>query len=125
MTRPLIRFGQGNSFASRSEIAMADDDLKPITGAQIRAGRALVRWSADELARRSGLETAAIRRAEARDGSAAMPSASVRAIRAALDRAGVQFIAENGGGAGVRLRRRLGPPDEGLRPDQLTSENDD
>jgi hypothetical protein len=33
--------------------------------------------------------------------------ATVNAIRAALEAAGVEFIAENGGGAGVRLRGRL------------------
>ena len=31
---------------------------------------------------------------------------TVAAIRAALERAGVEFIAENGGGPGVRLRKR-------------------
>ena len=31
--------------------------------------------------------------------------ATVAAIRAALEAAGVEFIAENGGGAGVRLRK--------------------
>jgi transcriptional regulator with XRE-family HTH domain len=31
---------------------------------------------------------------------------TLAAIRAALEAAGVEFIAENGGGAGVRLRRR-------------------
>jgi transcriptional regulator with XRE-family HTH domain len=30
---------------------------------------------------------------------------TIDAIRAALETAGVQFIAENGGGAGVRLRK--------------------
>ncbi len=32
-------------------------------------------------------------------------SATVEAIRAALEAAGVEFIPENGGGAGVRLRK--------------------
>jgi len=31
--------------------------------------------------------------------------ATIAAIRAALEQAGVEFIAENGGGAGVRLRK--------------------
>jgi hypothetical protein len=33
-------------------------------------------------------------------------SETLAAIRAALEAAGVEFIAENGGGAGVRLRNR-------------------
>jgi hypothetical protein len=46
------------------------------------------------------------------------------ALQAALERHGVIFLAADGGeGLGVRLRR-TGPPDEGLRPDQLTSDND-
>ena len=49
---------------------------------------------------------------------------TLAAIRRALEEAGVQFIAENGGGPGVRLRDRAIRPDEGLRPDQLTTEND-
>ena len=43
----------------------------------------------------------------------------------ALKKAGVEFIPENWGGVGVRFAKRSGPPDEGLRPDQLTSENVD
>lgn len=35
-------------------------------------------------------------------------SSTADAIRKALEEAGVEFIAENGGGAGVRLRKRLG-----------------
>jgi hypothetical protein len=43
----------------------------------------------------------------------------------AMQAAGVEFIPENGGGPGVRLRKRTSAADEGLRPDQLTSENTD
>jgi hypothetical protein len=50
--------------------------------------------------------------------------ADAGALRRALERAGVEFIAENGGGVGVRFSKRSGRPDQGLRPDQLTSEND-
>jgi predicted transcriptional regulator len=33
---------------------------------------------------------------------------SVAKMQAALEKAGVEFIAENGGGAGVRLKKRAG-----------------
>ena len=33
---------------------------------------------------------------------------TVEAIRTALEAAGVEFIPENGGGAGVRLRKHMG-----------------
>ena len=103
---------------------MRSDDFRPVTGSQLRAARALVRWSVDDLAESSRVAVAAIMHAEAEDGPVSMTAADARALRWALEGAGVEFLAENGGGAGVRLSKRSGRPDEGLRPDQLTSEND-
>lgn len=76
-----------------------------ITGAQIRAARAMLRWSADKLAEEARLGVATIRRADAADGEPSITAANVHAIRAALEAAGVEFIQENGGGAGVRLMK--------------------
>jgi len=59
---------------------------KPLTSAQLRAARSLIRWSAEDLARETALSVATIRRA--------------------LEAAGVEFIDENGGGPGLRLRKR-------------------
>jgi transcriptional regulator with XRE-family HTH domain len=73
-------------------------------GAQMRAARALLRWSAAELAEVSAVGANTIRRAESEDGITSMTAANQRAIRQALENAGVQFIEENGGGPGVRLR---------------------
>jgi transcriptional regulator with XRE-family HTH domain len=101
---------------------MQSDD-KTVTGAQLRAARALLRWSAEDLAERSSLGVATIRRAEAQDGMISATPANIRAMRTALENGGVQLIPQNGGGPGVRLKRQ-GPPDEGLRPGELTSEND-
>ena len=86
---------------------MKSSDIFQITGAQIRAARALVRWSADDLAVRSRLGVATIRRAEAHDGVAPITAANASAIRLALETAGVEFIPENGGGPGVRLRTSI------------------
>jgi transcriptional regulator with XRE-family HTH domain len=99
-------------------------DFRPVTGSQLRAARALVRWSVDDLAEISRVAVATISHAEAQDGPVSMTAADARALRRALEGAGVEFIAENDGGVGVRLSKRSGRPDEGLRPDQLTSEND-
>lgn len=71
----------------------------------MRAARALIRWSADELARRAQVGVATVRRAEADDGIVNLLPNNVAAIQRALEEAGVEFIAENGGGAGVRLRK--------------------
>ena|SRR5215204_4975375 len=103
---------------------MPSDDFMLITGSQLRAARALVRWSADDLAERSRVSASTIVQAEADDGLVPVTAADARVLRAALEKAGVEFIAENGGGVGVRFAKRSGKPDEGLRPDQLTSEND-
>ena len=77
----------------------------PLTSAQIRAARSLIRWSAEELARRSSLSVATIRRAELTDDETSMTAANDLAVRRALEAAGVEFIDENGGGPGVRLRK--------------------
>ena len=78
---------------------------KPLTGAQIRAARSLIRWSAEDLARQSSLSVATIRRAELTDDETSMTAANDVAVRRALEAAGVEFIDENGGGPGVRLRK--------------------
>ena len=80
--------------------------LKPLTGAQIRAARALVRWSADDLARQSAVGVTTIRRAELTEHKTSMTMANDLAIRRALENASIEFIDENGGGPGVRLRKR-------------------
>ena len=77
----------------------------PLTGAQIRAARALLRWSADDLARVSALGVNTIRRAELAEGLTSMTAANDLSVRRALENAGVEFIDENGGGPGVRLRK--------------------
>ena len=78
----------------------------PLTSAQIRAARALLRWSADNLARASALGVNTIRRAELAEGKTSMTAANDLSVRRAFETAGVEFIDENGGGPGVRLRKR-------------------
>jgi transcriptional regulator with XRE-family HTH domain len=73
------------------------------TPEQIRAARALVGLSHAEVAAMTGKTTKTIRRAETDVSDVA--AETIAAIRAALEAAGVDFIAENGGGPGVRLRK--------------------
>jgi hypothetical protein len=61
----------------------------------------------DLLARESSVGIATIRRAELADEETSMTSANDLAVRRALEAAGVEFIDENGGGPGVRLRKPL------------------
>ena len=76
--------------------------------AQLRAARALLRWSALDLARASKVGVATIRRVEVLDGEIPVTAANEAALRTALESAGVEFINENGGGPGVRLRKQAG-----------------
>lgn len=83
--------------------------MEKLSSAQIRAARALVRWSANDLAQASAVGVTTIRRAELRESETAMTAANDHAVRRALETAGVEFIDENGGGPGVRLRERQKP----------------
>jgi hypothetical protein len=77
---------------------------KGLSSSQIRAARALLRWSADDLARASALGLNTIKRAELAKDTTSLTVANDLAVRRALEAAGVEFIDENGGGPGVRLR---------------------
>jgi hypothetical protein len=85
---------------------MSQDLKKPLTSPQIRAARALIRWSAEDLSQHSSVSLRTIRRAELAERKTALTTANDLAIRRALETAGVEFIDENGGGPGVRLRKR-------------------
>ncbi|UWU12026.1 transcriptional regulator [Sinorhizobium medicae] len=73
------------------------NDVNEITGAQVRAARALIRWSAKDL----------VSRAEVEDGVPSITAANLRAVRLALEAAGIEFILENGGGVGVRFKKPM------------------
>lgn len=77
-----------------------------LSSPQIRAARALLRWTAAELAAAANIGVTTVRRAELTDAETAMTRANDLAVRHALEAAGVEFINENGGGAGVRFRIR-------------------
>ena len=76
-----------------------------ITSEQIRAARALLRWEQKTLAENSEVSLATIKRIEGRPGVAIANRPTIHSLVQALESAGVEFIAENGGGPGVRLRK--------------------
>lgn len=88
---------------------MGQEPAKALTSDQVRAARALLRWSAVDLSQRSSVSLRTIRRAELAELQTTMTTANNLAIRRALESAGIEFIDENGGGAGVRLRKRQRP----------------
>ena len=75
-----------------------------ISGLQIRAARGLLRWTANELARRTKLGIMTIRRAEAVDGAVPTTAANAETIARTLEAAGVELM--SGDAPGVRLRKR-------------------
>jgi hypothetical protein len=76
-----------------------------ITGRQIAAGLALARMNQADLATAANVSVPTLGRMIASEGPAVGMANNVAAVRAALEAAGVIFVAENGGGAGVRLRK--------------------
>jgi transcriptional regulator with XRE-family HTH domain len=80
-----------------------------LTSAQCRAARALLGWSQQDLANQAGVGTVAIHQLET--GASQPRRATLDVIRRAFERAGVEFINENSGAVGVKLKnaRRTTP----------------
>ena len=74
------------------------------TSAQLRAARAMLKWSIDDLSNKSGIGTTTLKRFESADG---VPNAQVRTIeqlRVVIEGAGIEFIGTPESGAGVRWK---------------------
>lgn len=74
-----------------------------ISPSQCRAARGLLDWSQHELAKQSRVGIVTVRQLESAKHESRR--ATLQVVRQALEAAGVEFIDENGGGAGVRLRK--------------------
>jgi transcriptional regulator with XRE-family HTH domain len=72
---------------------------------QLRAARALTGLSQAEVAEAAQISIPTLKRAEA-GGPIKVADDTIAAIARALEKAGVEFIDENGGGAGVRMKKR-------------------
>jgi len=70
---------------------------------QLKMARAAVGWGVRELAKKAGVTANTVTRIE--NGADAKQSTMDR-LQQALEAAGIEFIQENGGGPGVRLRKR-------------------
>jgi transcriptional regulator with XRE-family HTH domain len=75
---------------------------------QLKAARMLVGWSQEKLAVAAKISLPTVKRLEAAKGLLGGREETATKIRVALEKVGVQFIDENGGGPGVRLRKKPG-----------------
>ena len=76
-----------------------------ITSDQIRAARALLQWSAEDLAKEAGVGIATVRRFELDKG---VPSGQVRilgALKSTLEAGGIEFVGTPEDRPGVRLNK--------------------
>ena len=74
---------------------------------QLKAARNLIGWSQEQLANFAGVSLPTVKRLESKEGWLGGRPTTAHKIRAALEGGGIQFIDENGGGLGVRLRKKL------------------
>ncbi len=74
-----------------------------IGGAQIRAARALLDWSAGELAERSGVARMTVQRFERCEGLPPGWKSTMLAVKQTLEKAGIEFIGTPEKRPGVRL----------------------
>jgi transcriptional regulator with XRE-family HTH domain len=72
---------------------------------QLKMARVAVGWGVRELASRAGVTANTVTRIE---NEADAKQSTLEALQRALEAAGVEFIPENGGGPGVRLRKKIG-----------------
>jgi transcriptional regulator with XRE-family HTH domain len=82
-----------------------------VTGEQLRAARAMLRVEQVDLARLANVSVDTIKRLERTIGPVSANIVTIYAVMEVLGMAGVEFIAENGGGPGVRLRKSTGAND--------------
>ena len=75
-----------------------------ITPEQCRAARGLLAWNQLDLAEKARVGVVTVHQLES--GISQPRQATLEVIRRAFEVAGVEFIDENGGGPGVRLRKR-------------------
>jgi hypothetical protein len=77
-----------------------------LTSELVRAARALLRWEQRDLEAASSVSLPTIKRLESKPGIMIAHTSTLVALKKAFEVAGVEFIDENGGGPGVRLKRK-------------------
>ncbi|HMA70487.1 MAG TPA: helix-turn-helix transcriptional regulator [Xanthobacteraceae bacterium] len=88
-------------------------DYVQMKAVQLRMARAAVGWGVRELAKRAGVTANTVTRIEL--GADAKQS-TIDALQRTLEAAGIEFIPQDGGGPGVRLRNPVTTPATESRP---------
>jgi transcriptional regulator with XRE-family HTH domain len=86
-------------------VDMGEKSILKVSIRQVKAARALLGWSQDDLAKAAEVSIPTIKRLEALDGPLGGRGETAERIVSAIRSAGVELIDENGGGQGVRLRK--------------------
>jgi len=79
--------------------------IEKISIRQVKAARALLAWSQEDLAEASGVSIPTVARLEAADGPVGGRVATVEAIKAALEEAGIEFTGTGTDAQGVRVKK--------------------
>ena len=98
LTGDPLRMGQ-NSYHVNAYL-----DYVQMKAVQLRMARAALRWGVRELAEKAGVTANTVTRIEL--GADAKQS-TIDALQRTLEAAGIEFIPQNGGGPGVRLRNPI------------------
>lgn len=94
--------GVATDLSSHSAGKAADGEA--ITGAQVRAARAILNWSVKDVAVAAKVSASTVRRLEENDGPATTRAVGIAAIKEALESNGVEFLDLPSGRPGVRPR---------------------
>jgi transcriptional regulator with XRE-family HTH domain len=82
---------------------MSTENVEIFTPAQCRAARALLEMTQPQLAKRASLGLSTI--VDFERSRRQISDEAIESIRRTLEKSGIQFISENGGGAGARLKK--------------------
>lgn len=97
--------GQDRSCLDPAEVRRTSAESVIITGVQVRAARALLNWSIDELALQAGLSPNTIKRVEADDGRRPSSHQTITKIKMTLEARRVVFLGHDSAAPGVQLIR--------------------
>jgi len=77
-----------------------------ITGAQVRAARIALRWTAEDLSASSGVGARTIKRLEQKDGLPDSTILTMSKLKLSFEAAGIEFIGTPDDGPGIRIYAR-------------------